>query len=1326
MSRRIKCVGIWVLGTLMAWVSVGLAQPQPVDRRLLLSTSEQAGVTVHALNLKGVRDLVWSADGQHVYVLSGPSFAADGPARLHKLSYPPLRQVMEREVDGRATQLAMSGEGLLVGLRYSNRVERDPKTGKPGPSPTIRQTQIAVLNPSTLKDVRVLDVPQVGALQSRPSLRVALVQQEGSGFVYQVIDLMTGQVEATLENLRFTDPAGGAPHDVARITHGLLTPDGRYFIANGNRYRFNGGKLELEQVGDVRPSPMSVDGRYVAADRAVYRVENLAEPIMTAPTPVLGLWGDQVVMAGRGGRWLRFEVHDATTGQPMQTLEVQDSQGHARRVFPTPDPRRFFYLSAEDALKLVIYDEPPAIEVARAAPRQSIRVSSQREGDAWVTRLDFDPEQLVSAPIFTPDGSTVYLLEKGGVVHRVTLAGLRASAQARLGTPAAMLALARPGLLVAATERDTLLVLDPVTLAARQHWRVPGLRQVYSLPTMTHALVGTRYGWRLMDLATGAIESPPEGGLFIERYSNGHAQPVPIVFELTLTDDGNVAYTADKRFRLEGGQYVLEREMRPPVNADMQLTRPPYLVCGPFDRATPTPERRHYWIGAWDAADPFRLELNTDAYSPLALDPLRRQMYGATHDRVLAYDARGQRVASWPLHTQGQREMRVLAIDPAYRGLLLLSEDRVYWVELPHAAQPPAEGDWLHDDARRLAHATATEAQPDRTRRKLAGPTLEGDFGRLTRLDLDQPGYQYRVAWSADGRTCYLLDVDGLLFRVRPDTLESDLRLPIGQPCSQLMRTPLGLVVLLRDRHELWLIDEQTFIVKRILRVGDVQQIAGAPNWSMLFVHMQDGSGGVVDLVAGERVPDEQVFGPADGEDRRGIRVHGRYTNPIVTPDGRYLLCGGPELNRFRVEGARLTLEDRRLMGGGLTTSPDGAFLLTFNDNRSGPKHVSQTHGWTGYVWSIDDWDRPRHVVRAVKSPAAWAPGGDMLFALRDERLAAVTLDGEPVASVRTDVPTQHERFNRASPRGGDAVKVAIFSQITTVTAQPGAARLLVFDNASIWRFEPRGLADAKPAPAAQVAELPADRVTEMKQLPHLLREGQVVFSPDGGTAWVLHTKAKRLARHDWPSMQERAVVKHDHYRRIQLTPASLLASGGFSVVLNPLSLEERHKIAGNYEVFASAGSDRALLVDDGRSDTNPLIRRIDLLTGQMDPPMFALELDGMAHARAVLKLTENETPRLGLHYAVMTPDGQSLVASCQDHLITLRLGHDQPQWSKPTPPVHPHPPGIGPQPRRPIRHVPGCHDLRRARSQHRSMGATAAPPAALSTRRPHATPADH
>lgn len=218
----------------------------------------------------------------------------------------------------------------------------------------------------------------------------------------------------------------------------------------------------------------------------------------------------------------------------------------------------------------------------------------------------------------------------------------------------------------------------------------------------------------------------------------------------------------------------------------------------------------------------------------------------------------------------------------------------------------------------------------------------------------------YREEWlarnsviSEDGKSLYLLDKAGLLLKISLPDLVEERRLVIGKPCTWLDRSRAGLMLLLHESQDLWVVDEATLKVKKRIGVGVLSYVTSSPAAPYAYGYGPRMDLHVIDLEAGKivnRIPTNAFTIDTSPKTVRHLKAQflTRWDPLAVSADGKYVFVDSGCVHRFRIEGVNLECEEigPPLGWGGLThgmahspgalvLSPDSKSLaLRVSDNR--------------------------------------------------------------------------------------------------------------------------------------------------------------------------------------------------------------------------------------------------------------------------------------------------------------------------------------------------------------------------------------------------------
>jgi hypothetical protein len=251
-------------------------------------------------------------------------------------------------------------------------------------------------------------------------------------------------------------------------------------------------------------------------------------------------------------------------------------------------------------------------------------------------------------------------------------------------------------------------------------------------------------------------------------------------------------------------------------------------------------------------------------------------------------------------------------------------------------------------------------------------------FGRATVTHLRLPAERLAecLCWSADGQSFYYLDTTGgTVGRVLLDGLREVNRLQVGRKCSWLSVSAEGLVLTVSDAQEVWLLDPATLRVLRRLRAPSTHRVVSAPPLSLAFEGMPAGDfAGAAYWRLFDLKTSERIDGPAAAY--QPLLIRPELKGALVTADGKYVFTRDGSLHRFRIDGARLVLDqsspaivsgrDRDLclsLDSRLVCLPSGA-----GNNPGLPNHPPLSNSGT-YIYPVTDLHRPAFTIKHASYP---------------------------------------------------------------------------------------------------------------------------------------------------------------------------------------------------------------------------------------------------------------------------------------------------------------------------------------------------------------------
>ncbi|RYG69808.1 hypothetical protein EON80_09135 [bacterium] len=191
--------------------------------------------------------------------------------------------------------------------------------------------------------------------------------------------------------------------------------------------------------------------------------------------------------------------------------------------------------------------------------------------------------------------------------------------------------------------------------------------------------------------------------------------------------------------------------------------------------------------------------------------------------------------------------------------------------------------------------------------------------------------------------------------------------------------TKLGLAIGLPDLQEVWLVDAKTLQLRKRIPVGSMTGLTGSPMMTKAYAPDREDALTVIDLEAGKVVARRRgsEFHLPDG--MPGVRRQGEspgFRFATITPDGKYLMTGGENLNRMRIEGDDFVYEEA---GPGigqnpqrLEVSPDSLYVAMPSGGGNGRvPNQTEPGPYNTFVYRIGDLRTPIIVISSGAYPRA-------------------------------------------------------------------------------------------------------------------------------------------------------------------------------------------------------------------------------------------------------------------------------------------------------------------------------------------------------------------
>lgn len=331
--------------------------------------------------------------------------------------------------------------------------------------------------------------------------------------------------------------------------------------------------------------------------------------------------------------------------------------------------------------------------------------------DATVTTLNLDAEQLPACLLWSSDGMTFYLLERGGLLRKISVPELVEERQFLINKSCTWMDRSAEGLVVAVPGAGQVWVFDPDTLRLQARIDLKAARiapdaveWVASAPTLNIAVAIDRSDQAcLLGLGSGRVVRSLPRGLVGSPGESVRAHPSSCgatkLEHPTFTPDGKyllvLSHDTLHRYRLTGTEFVYE-ERGPRLNGGLlRLDISPdglYVAMRAGSESYPGHPAGGmnvaYVYRTTDLQIPVVAVTAPDVWQALGFDRAAGRVYTCTVDGKLAVHAPDGTVQkTYSVAGPGERGHQIL-VAPAGRKLLLLTIKRLYWVEFDEGTAP--------------------------------------------------------------------------------------------------------------------------------------------------------------------------------------------------------------------------------------------------------------------------------------------------------------------------------------------------------------------------------------------------------------------------------------------------------------------------------------------------------------------------------------------------------------------------------------------------------------------------------------------------------------
>ncbi len=622
-------------------------------------------------------------------------------------------------------------------------------------------------------------------------------------------------------------------------------------------------------------------------------------------------------------------LRDTTKQDVLHTYQVKFVRSDGTTHFTEPDEFRAEFskgfprtAEAGEWLAKAAGKRPPATTTfpVPAAGTRTVGTAPTKTDDNESVALSLPGDKLAPGGClsWSSDGQAVVILDRDGMLRRIALAGFKEERVLAIGRPCSSVHRSKEGLVVHVDGLQELWIVDETTLQPKRAIVVGRNHQVACSASASVAFVCGDSVVTVVDLATGRIlkelwaEDLREQAMKVKKPAD---TPATFPFNLrsvlhpVMSGDGKwlAGFCADRLFRMKlGGDPALDevgydlRSGMLAMSADgKSIAVGCRLQSAPPDH--PRADNKPTYLYRLDnlqkpfAMAPFELECVTFDGPKLV---------GTFSDRLIVFGADGILERNGRYCEGGTGYGECIAANAGRlaaagrRGVLVVDYRAAASLPKPTPKDPPPKPVPLPANWKSEGMARFGVVRPD------ASQVMPG------------------VQWSLDGKSVFMVDRAGTVFKYSASELKEEKQVSVGKGASWMCRSKEGLVILTTGPTELVLLDESLSVKKKIALNDEVRVVSSAA-LSIAYAMVANAEDlVVVDLRTGKVVKKHPSSGliaaakRAKVSDKTSVLTSWSYAS--VTPDGAYLLCNRDgSLHRFKITGVDLVYEEAGPKAGG-------------------------------------------------------------------------------------------------------------------------------------------------------------------------------------------------------------------------------------------------------------------------------------------------------------------------------------------------------------------------------------------------------------------------
>jgi DNA-binding beta-propeller fold protein YncE/DNA-directed RNA polymerase subunit RPC12/RpoP len=539
---------------------------------------------------------------------------------------------------------------------------------------------------------------------------------------------------------------------------------------------------------------------------------------------------------------------------------------------------------------------------------------SYKKDGLTITPLKLPGDKIVGDMLWTQEGDAFFTLTSDGVVSRIALHDFVLEKKATLAGRASFLALSSEGLLATMPDVQEVWLLDPVSLEVKKKIVAPSVQRAVSAASLKYAFAAGKDGVYVLDLVKGEAAGQPN------NIPTLHAR---------VTPDGKYYFAQGGTeqlcgYRIEGDKLVEhQKSERIAANGQNVCVSPDSMyVCLPSGGGN-----YHYGGTCVYAVDNLKkpeFTIPGGAMRLVGFDSAFRLVFGVRFEgkQLTAWTVTAIKLKEYDLTPNNTEQPQQFVAHPKGGKLLVQAGKSVVFVELEGLSAGGV-------DSRDVGKEMPTPSAPA----QMLGQNKTQKNGlAITSINLIPDKIAGELLWTAEGDAFFALTKEGVLSRVAANGFVEEKRLNMIRRCSSLAMSGEGLLAMMIDLQEVWVIDPVSLEVKKRVSAPGAHRVVSAANLKVAFAVGLEGFF-ALDLVKGEAIPKPDVA----------------YNLARVSADGKYYFGEREnQLVSYKIEGTNLvehqTSDRIANQSNSICVSGDGKYVCLCagggNINAKGGTHV--------------------------------------------------------------------------------------------------------------------------------------------------------------------------------------------------------------------------------------------------------------------------------------------------------------------------------------------------------------------------------------------------